>query len=66
MIISVMENCNRRIHIKINKSATGVFNSQWRKNDNAKRRLTREIKNFGRIGKIRSFLALPEEAIENM
>jgi hypothetical protein len=35
-------------------------------NDKAKRRLTRETKNFGRIGKIRSFLALPEKAIANM
>jgi hypothetical protein len=66
MIISAVENCKRRIHIKRKNSATGVFNRRWRKNGKAKWRITREIKNFGRIGKIRSFLALPEEAIENM
>jgi hypothetical protein len=36
------------------------------KYDKAKRRLTREIKNFGRIGIVRSFLELTGEATENM
>jgi hypothetical protein len=54
------------MRIKLKQPATGVFKRRWRKNDKAKRRLTREIKNFGRIGTFRSFLTLPEEANENV